>query len=82
MSASRDDEPVKPRGAVRPPPSLAPDDAPASVDVPRMDPPPASLEAMVRSARDPGESEDGPAWLLWVVLLAMAVAALTGYVLK
>ncbi len=81
MSGSRDDGPVR-RGAVRPPPSLTPDDAPESVDVPRMEPPPASLEAMVHSARRPAASaKSGSSWLLWV-LLVVVTAVISGYVMR
>jgi hypothetical protein len=81
VSGESDDAPRPKRGAVRPPPSLAPDDAPPSVDVPRMDPPPPSLEAMVQSNRREAESEAGPAWWLWV-LLVLAGAAVTAYVMR
>lgn len=80
MSGSRDDEPVR-RGAVRPPPSLAADDAPESIDVPRMEPPPASLEAMVHSARRPPADKSGSSWLLWV-LLVVVTAVVSGYVMR
>jgi hypothetical protein len=46
-----------------------------------MDPPPPSLEAMVQSNRREAESEAGPAWWLWV-LLVLAGAAVTAYVMR
>jgi hypothetical protein len=78
VSADRDDQPAHRRGAVFPPPSQAPDDTPALV-VPRMEPPPASLEAMVHSRREAGEAT--ASWPLWLALLVIA-AAVTGYVLR
>ena len=70
--------PDKPRGSrgYLPPP---PDDAPESVHVPRIEPPPASLEAMVRSK--PGAElvpERGPTWV-WTVLLIVAIGAIAYY---
>ena len=83
MSGSSDDVPERRRGAVRPPPSLVPDDAPESIEVPRMDPPPPSLEAMVhsrpRSSR--GKPPSKPSWLVWVLLVAVA-AAVSAYVTR
>ena len=68
--------------AVRPPPSLVPDDAPASIQVPRMEPPPPSLEAMVQSVdRLPKRPEPKSQWLLWVLLVAVA-AAISAYVTR
>ena len=83
MSGTRDDQPVR-RGAVRPPPSTAPDDAPETIDVPRMEPPPASLEAMVHSRRRVASAQPESHWLLWVALLVLVVvaAAITGYVTR
>ena len=71
--------PDRPRGSrpYLPPP---PDDGPESVHVPRIEPPPASLEAMVRSK--PGAQlppERGPSWV-WTVLLIVAIAAIAYYV--
>ncbi|MEI9949600.1 MAG: hypothetical protein WDO74_11625 [Pseudomonadota bacterium] len=71
--------PNKPRAGrpYLPPP---PDDSPESVDVPRMEPPPASLEAMVRSRRgSPLSVERGQSWL-WMVLLILAIAVIAYYV--
>jgi hypothetical protein len=64
------------RGVVRPPPS----DAPESVDVPRMEPPPPSLEAMVQRARGAGP-EPSRSWLMWLALLVVA-AGLVAYVTR
>lgn len=47
MPGENDDVPLRTRGAVRPPPSVSPGDAPDSIEVPRMSPPPPSLGAMV-----------------------------------
>jgi len=59
-----------------PPP---PDDAPESVHVPRIEPPPASLEAMVRTKpREPSAPERGPNWL-WTLLLIVAIGAIAYY---
>jgi hypothetical protein len=79
-SGSHDDTPAPGRGAVRPPASLTPGDAPA-IEVPRMDPPPASLEAMVQSAQRAPSRETGSSWWLWVALI-VAAAAITGYVMR
>lgn len=79
-SGSDDDAPPPSRGAVPPPASLAPGDAPA-IQVPRMDPPPPSLEAMVQSARRSPTPEAGSSWWLWVALV-VAAAAITGYVMR
>ena len=82
VSGSSDDVPERRRGAVRPPPSLVPDDAPAALEVPRMEPPPPSLEAMVQSIdRLPKRTEAAPAWLVWL-LIALATAAVTAYVMR
>jgi hypothetical protein len=82
MSGSSDDVPDRRRGAVRPPPSLVPDDAPALVDVPRMEPPPPSLEAMVQSVdRRPKGAEPTAPWLVWL-LVALVTAAVTAYVMR
>ena len=83
MSGSSDDEAKRGRGAVRPPPSTVPADAPDLVDVPRMEPPPPSLEAMVQSRpRSPRKQEaGGSSWLLWVLFVAVA-AAVTAYVTR
>ncbi|MES1183105.1 MAG: hypothetical protein ABUL60_04785 [Myxococcales bacterium] len=77
--------PPRARGAVRPPPSLTPGDAPEAVEVPRMSPPPPSLEAMVeRGARRPKPKRPEPAvsspWV-WVVV-ALITAALTAYFIR
>lgn len=73
MSGS--DDRTRTRGAVPPPPSDAPDDAPEAIEVPRMEPPPPSLEAMVQSRpafRRPKQSDAG--WFYWVLLIVLAVA--------
>jgi len=70
--------PDKPRGSRHylPPP---PGDSSESVDVPRMDPPPPSLEAMVRSKPGvPLSAERGPSWR-WTVLLILAIGVIAYY---
>ena len=79
MSGPGDDEPAPRRGAVLPPPS--PDEGPESVHMPRMEPPPPSLEAMIQSRSRANEPEGGMSWLLWVALI-VAAAAITGYVMR
>jgi hypothetical protein len=77
-----DDAPAPRRGAVPPPPSLAPDDAPALIEVPRMEPPPPSLEAMVQSAGRPSRRRDtGNSWPLWIAVVVVA-AVITFYVTR
>lgn len=49
--------------------------------MPRMEPPPASLEAMVQSKSLSRPPDEGSSWLLWVVLVVVA-AIVTGYVMK
>lgn len=80
-SGSDEDAPVPRRGAVRPPPSLAPDDVPDSVHVPRMEPPPPSLEAMVQSNGRSGGPEHNQSWWLWLALVVAAVIV-TGLVMR
>jgi hypothetical protein len=63
---------------VRPPPSLTPGDAPDVVEVPRMTPPPPSLEAMVEQRdRRPKKKQPEPPvssrWL-WLVVALVATA--------
>ena len=70
--------PKNPRGSSHylPPP---PDDSPESVDVPRMEPPPASLEAMVRSRPGaPLPAERHSTWI-WVALIVVAIGAIAYY---
>lgn len=68
------------RGAVWPPPSSSPEDGPDSVDVPRMEPPPPSLEAMVQSAPASGGAKSRPVWPL--LLLVLVVLAITFFVMR
>jgi len=59
-----------------PPP---PDEALDSVKLPRMEPPPPSLEAMVRSGPGaPLPSERHSSWV-WVVLIVLAIGAIAYY---
>ena len=65
-----------------PPPSEAPDDAP-SIHLPRMEPPPPSLEAMVTSTRASLRKPEPAATSWWVWLaLALVTAAVSAYVLR
>lgn len=80
---SRDDVPAR-SGGVLPPPSLTPGDAPDSIDVPRMEPPPPSLEAMVEGrprVTKPRPSSPAIAWWVWL-LVALLTAAVTAYVVR
>lgn len=79
MSESGDDEPAARRGAVPPPPSS--DEGLPSVHMPRMEPPPPSLEAMIQSRSRPSEPAASSSWLLWVALIVLA-AVVTGYVTR
>jgi hypothetical protein len=87
VPGENDDVPPRARGAVRPPPSLTPGDAPDSIKVPRMEPPPPSLEAMVenrgrRLKRKPPEPKASSLGVWVVVALALATAALTAYLMR
>jgi hypothetical protein len=83
VSGSSEDVPGRGRGAVRPPPSSVSADAPDLVDVPRMEPPPPSLEAMVQSRPRSSRRREaaGSSWLLWLLLVAVA-AAVTVYMTR
>lgn len=87
MSGENDDVPPRARGAVRPPPSLSPEDAPDAVAVPRMEPPPPSLEAMVenrgrRTKPKPVPPKASLPWAWVVVGLGLATAALAAYLMR
>lgn len=87
MPGENDDVPPRARGAVRPPPSLSPEDAPDRVSVPRMEPPPPSLEAMVelrgrRALKKPPPPKASPARAWVLVGLGLVTAALTAYLLR
>jgi hypothetical protein len=60
---------------------LAPDDAPDTLDVPRLEPPPPSLEAMVQSGARVQRPESSSSWLLWVAVVLVA-AGVTAYVMR
>ena len=65
-----------------PPPPETGEDSPEALDVPRMEPPPASLEAMVRSG--PGsrvEPERDSTWL-WVSLLLVVGVLVSIYIIR
>lgn len=85
MPGESDDVPTRARGAVRPPPSLSPEDAPKLIDVPRMSPPPPSLGAMVEGGgrglkKQQARSVASSLWV-WAVF-ALATAALTAYLIR
>ena len=65
-----------------PPPPETRDDSPESVDVPRMEPPPASLEAMVRSGPRSAAGRDRDSTWLWVSMLLAVGVVITVYVLR
>ncbi|MEP7053296.1 MAG: hypothetical protein ABJB12_23235 [Pseudomonadota bacterium] len=69
---SRTSEPYLP-----PPPESPEDSSPESLHMPRLDPPPASLEAMVRSrpgSAMPGEERRGWVWISVVIAVVAAAA--------
>jgi len=71
--------PDNPRGSRHylPPP---PDESSEAVDVPRMEPPPASLEAMVHSgAGAPATPERKWSWV-WTAVIVIVIAAVAYYV--
>jgi len=83
VSGSSNDVPGRSRGAVRPPPSSVPADAPDLVDVPRMEPPPPSLEAMVQSRPRSSRRREAAcsSWLPWLLFVVVA-AAVTAYITR
>jgi len=85
VSGENDDVPSRARGAVRPPPSLSPDDVPAVIEVPRMSPPPPSLGALVdgggRRRKQPAPRGASSSYWPWAVA-AVAIAALAAYLLR
>jgi len=74
-----DDGSPRARGAVRPPPAPEAGDLPPTIDVPRLEPPPPSLEAMVQSARRDRDAETRSSWPLLVALVVLA-GLVTAYV--
>ncbi len=76
------DPPSKPRGSkpYLPPPPDTQDDSPESVHFPRMEPPPASLEAMVRSKPGAPLASERGMGLAWVAVLLVVIAAVAYYV--
>jgi len=60
-----------------PPPPDARDDQPESVDVPKLEPPPSSLGAMVQSrgAPRPADTRETNPWLILALLLVAGLAA-------
>jgi hypothetical protein len=65
-----------------PPPPETRDDSPESVDVPRMEPPPASLEAMVRSGPGSSAASERDSTWLWVSMVLAVGVGITVYVLR
>ncbi len=65
-----------------PPPPETRDDSPESVAVPRMEPPPASLEAMVRSGPGSKSGSDRDSTWLWVTMVLAVGVVITVYVLR
>jgi hypothetical protein len=62
-----------------PPPPATRDDSPASVNVPQMEPPPSSLQAMVTRSRSP-EGSRSDTWI--VVALVLLVLGVVAYLLR
>jgi hypothetical protein len=72
----KSDKPRASRHYLPPPPDVSAE----SVDVPRMEPPPASLEAMVRSRPgSPLTPDRQPSWI-WIALIVVAIGAIAYYV--
>ncbi|HYP87015.1 MAG TPA: hypothetical protein VEQ59_02665, partial [Polyangiaceae bacterium] len=63
MTGPTDDDSARGTSVVRPPPKPSSEDAAPAFEVPRLEPPPPSLEAMVRSARHEPPSKATP-WAL------------------
>lgn len=59
------------------PPPPAPEDPPSPVSVPRMEPPPSSLGAMVQNRTQPvaRDSREVSPWLILLLLVVAGVAA-------
>jgi len=62
---------------------MEPEDSPDSIHMPRMEPPPPSLEAMVQSRTVSAKPEPSSStgWLLWLMLVVVA-AGITAYVTR
>ncbi|MES1177821.1 MAG: hypothetical protein ABUL62_26080 [Myxococcales bacterium] len=75
-------DPPEPRRGSRPylpPPPETRDDSPESFDVPRMEPPPPSLEALVRKRPGaPLAPAKGSQWV-WIGLLIVTIGAAMYY---
>lgn len=78
VSGPTDDGSHRARGVVRPPPARVSEDGTSSVEVPRLEPPPPSLEAMVQS-RPGGRDSERATWPLLVALVLLG-ALITAYV--
>jgi hypothetical protein len=77
VSGSSDDGSHRGRGIVRPPPGP---DGDSEVEVPRLEPPPPSLEAMVQSAPLKPQVEQRSSWPVLLVLALLAAVVITAYV--
>ena len=64
-----------------PPPPETRDDSPDSLKIPRMESPPASLEAMVRSGPRSSATERDSTWI-WLCMVLAVGLAVTVYVLR
>ena len=84
LESSVADPPNQHRGSrpYLPPPPETRDDSPESVDVPRMEPPPASLEAMVRSGPGSAARNDRDSTWLWIAMVLVVGVVITVYVLR
>ena len=73
--SDKSDKPGGSRHYLPPPP----DESAESVDVPRMEPPPPSLEAMVHSRPGaPLSPERQPSWV-WIALIMIVIGAIAYY---
>jgi hypothetical protein len=65
-----------------PPPPETRDDSPDSVDVPRMEPPPSSLEAMVRNGPGAAARRERDSTWLWICMVLAVALVITVYVVR
>ncbi len=76
-------DPPEPRRGSRPylpPPPETRDDSPESFAVPRMEPPPSSLEAMVRRRPGAPSAPERSARWPWIALLMLTIGVIMYYV--
>ena len=81
VTGPTDDDSARSTRVVRPPPRPSSDEVVPALEVPRLEPPPPSLEAMVRSARQEQPAKASSSWPLWLALVVVA-AAITAYVAR